>query len=102
MRKSTEQQIISFVNKSYWLLLIALAFIFFLAVAVSVTWGLPAIWNIDERLHRVVPALTAGISTLPEDVTYPTLPFYTMFGVGKLLLPFTAGIVHIMAAPKHL
>jgi 4-amino-4-deoxy-L-arabinose transferase-like glycosyltransferase len=100
LKDSVGQTISAFVNKAFWPLLIALACLFFLAVASSATWGLPIIWNIDERLHRVMPALSEGLNNLPEDITYPSLPLHTMVGTGKILSLFTADEVVILAGVR--
>ena len=84
-------------EKQFWAILFVLALIFFLATASGVTWGLPAVWHADEQLHQVMPALSNGLDALTLNVFYPTLPFFTMYAVGKVLSQLTAYDLHVMA-----
>lgn len=87
----------SFLSDYFWVILLVLVMIFFLAVAAGATWGLPAVWHADEQLHTVMPALINGLETVPQNVFYPTLPFFTMFVAGKIFSQVTEDISHMMA-----
>lgn len=77
-------------------------FLLFLLVSIpGVNWGVPALWNPDELVWRVVEALDGEIifDETEPDFNYPSLPKYVMFGIGKIVygLGFSSSILIISA-----
>jgi 4-amino-4-deoxy-L-arabinose transferase-like glycosyltransferase len=73
-------KISSFFKKHEWLvpLLLALGFILLTAS------GLDTMRNPDELVHRVEKALNGNWEFDQENFDYPSLPKYTMLGIGKI------------------
>lgn len=62
-------------------------FIIFLAITLpGISWGAPAVWHPDEVVVRSMKALHGEWKFDEINFDYPSLPQYTMFGLGKIIL----------------
>ncbi len=66
---------------------LALFLLFLLVTLPGISWGAPSLWNPDELVWRVNMALGGEMKfdETEPDYNYPSLPKYTMYGVGWLV-----------------
>jgi hypothetical protein len=79
-----------------WLIALALGLLFIALTAKGIEWGLPGGWNPDEIVQDVVNALHGRLVFDETDFNYPSLPKYTMYGIGKIVLGLGYGNWHVV------
>lgn len=78
-------------------------FLLFLAVSIpGVNWGVPALWNPDELVWRVVQAVDGQMQfdETEPDFNYPSLPKYVMFGIGKAVTALGYGDAELIISAR--
>lgn len=90
------------VSQREWLIPIILAAFFILITLPGIDWGIPSGWNPDELIQRVIKALQGEWTFDETNFDYPSLPKYTMFWLGKLVLTLGFGDPDVMWAARAL
>ena len=77
----------AFLTKYENWLIVLLMCAFILVNVQGLTWGLPNYWNVDELVQYADVALREGRPNFDEtaDLSYPSLPKYVMYGLGKVV-----------------
>ena len=81
------------------LILIAL----FLSVTLpGIAWGAPNIWHPDELVRQVGQALYGNYEFDEKNFDYPSLPKYTMYGLGKIIFALDYSFTEFLIAARTL
>ncbi|HLD93999.1 MAG TPA: phospholipid carrier-dependent glycosyltransferase [Anaerolineales bacterium] len=80
------KQIRDFLSSRSWIIPLLLGLAFVALTARGIDWGIRGGWNPDEIIQKVIKALHGEYLFDEDDFTYPSLPKYAMFAVGRVVL----------------
>src|SRR3972149_6507260 len=85
------KQIRDFLSSRSWIIPLLLGLAFVALTARGIEWGIRGGWNPDEIIQKVIKALHGEYLFDGDEFTYPSLPKYAMFAVGRGVLGLRYG-----------
>jgi len=92
----------SFLIRNEFLIPLILFIIFLVMTLPGISWGAPSGWHPDEIVIRSIKALQGEWKFDETNFDYPSLPQYTMFWLGKVVLALGYGNMEIRIASRVL